>query len=132
MKGYGKWIILAPLMAVLFGAAITIVVMELWNWLMPELFGLDMISFWQALGLLVLSKILFGGFRFGWGCGCGGMSYGPPKHYWKKKFKKRMKNMSADDREKWEERFGAYCGQSVETPTSSSEETSDSTEDYSK
>jgi hypothetical protein len=34
----------------------------LWNWLLPALFGLPRISFEQALGLLVLSRILFGGF----------------------------------------------------------------------
>jgi uncharacterized membrane protein len=38
-------------------------VMQLWNWLMPPLFGLTMITFWQALGLLVLGRLLFGGFR---------------------------------------------------------------------
>jgi len=39
------------------------VVMGLWNWLMPSLFGLKLISYWQAMGLLILSKILFGGLR---------------------------------------------------------------------
>src|SRR5690242_6941413 len=34
----------------------------LWNWLAPELFGLGQITFWQALGLLALCRILFGGF----------------------------------------------------------------------
>lgn len=34
-------------------------VMLLWNWLMPEIFGLIEISFWQALGLCVLSSALF-------------------------------------------------------------------------
>ena len=33
----------------------------LWNWLLPPLFGLPVVTFWQALGLLVLSRILFGG-----------------------------------------------------------------------
>jgi hypothetical protein len=37
-------------------------VMLLWNWLAPELFGFKHISFWQALGLLALCRILFGGF----------------------------------------------------------------------
>jgi len=46
-----------------FGA----VVMALWNWLMPAIFGLGAISFWQALGVLILSKLLFGSFRFGHG-----------------------------------------------------------------
>ena len=38
------------------------VVRRLWNWLLPPLFGLPAITFWQALGLLLLSRILFGGF----------------------------------------------------------------------
>jgi hypothetical protein len=42
-------------------------VMHLWNALAPELFGLRQISFWQALGLLALCRILFGGFGFGGG-----------------------------------------------------------------
>lgn len=37
------------------------VVKLLWNWLMPALFGLPALSFWQALGLLALSRILVGG-----------------------------------------------------------------------
>jgi hypothetical protein len=46
-----------------FGA----IVMLLWNWLAPAIFGATVINFWQALGLLVLSKILFGGFGRGFG-----------------------------------------------------------------
>jgi hypothetical protein len=42
------------------------VVMLLWNWLAPALFGWRQINFWQALGLLALCRILFGG--FGGGC----------------------------------------------------------------
>ena len=44
-----------------FGA----VVMLLWNWLLPAIFGIVAINYWQALGIFVLSKILFGGFGFG-------------------------------------------------------------------
>ncbi|NLR89620.1 MULTISPECIES: hypothetical protein [Flammeovirga] len=40
--------------------AITFIFMQLWNWLMPEIFGLTTISFFQSLGLLAMSKILFG------------------------------------------------------------------------
>lgn len=54
-----KFVILAILLIPLFG----FVVMLLWNWLMPTLFALPTIGFWQAWGLFVLSKILFGGFR---------------------------------------------------------------------
>jgi hypothetical protein len=42
-------------------------VMHLWNWLAPALFGLRQVTFWQALGLLALCRILFGGFGFGGG-----------------------------------------------------------------
>jgi hypothetical protein len=51
------------LFVLLAAVALSFVVMSLWNWLMPALFALHPISFWQALGLLLLSKILFGSFR---------------------------------------------------------------------
>ena len=50
--------IIAAFMALLFG----FVVMWLWNWLMPVIFGLPTITFWQAWGLVVLSHILFKSF----------------------------------------------------------------------
>ena len=55
-----------PLLAILFVvmlAGFGFVVMGLWNWLMPALFGLKLIGYWQAVGLIILSKLLFGGFR---------------------------------------------------------------------
>ncbi len=50
-------------LAILFG----FIIMWLWNWLMPELFGLPILSYWQAVGLFILLKILIGG--------CGGGSH---------------------------------------------------------
>ena len=51
--------------AIFFGAGafvlFTLVVMWLWNWLMPAIFSLGTITIWQAAGLLLLSKILFSG-----------------------------------------------------------------------
>ncbi|MFA5909359.1 MAG: hypothetical protein WC815_11315 [Vicinamibacterales bacterium] len=41
--------------------------MWLWNWLVPGLFGLRQLGFWEALGLLALCRILFGGFGRGGG-----------------------------------------------------------------
>jgi hypothetical protein len=52
------WILAALAFAALFGC----VVMLLWNWLLPNVAGLPEITFWQALGILALSRILFGGF----------------------------------------------------------------------
>jgi hypothetical protein len=58
----------------LFGVALFVLIVaagfgqavrHLWNWLMPNLFGLHSITYWQALGLLCLCWILFGGLR-GW------------------------------------------------------------------
>jgi hypothetical protein len=60
-----RWIFLAPAAIVgifLFIAIGAGVVQLLWNWLLPQLFGWPEITLWQALGLLVLCRILFGGF----------------------------------------------------------------------
>lgn len=66
------------------------VTMHLWNWLMPSLFHLRTISFVQALGLVVLSKILFGGFhRHGGGRG------------WKRHMEQRWAEMSPEERERF-------------------------------
>ena len=65
-----KWIFLAPLIIVVFVGFIAIGgqgVRLLWNWLLPTLFGWPQITFWQALGLLALCRILFGGFGLGGG-----------------------------------------------------------------
>jgi hypothetical protein len=58
-----KWIFfVAPLGVAVFIAICGEVVMHLWNWLLPALFGWRQIDLWQALGLLVLCRMLFGGF----------------------------------------------------------------------
>lgn len=80
----------------LFVVAATVVfgflVQALWNGLMPGLFGLHAITFWQALGLFLLSKILFGGFHRGGGGGGG--------RHWRQQMKARWEGMSAEEREK--------------------------------
>ena len=68
----GRWLLrglkIASIVAVLI-AAVGAAVMLLWNALLPSLFGWSAITFWQAVGLLVLSRILIGGLRGGWGHG---------------------------------------------------------------
>ena len=54
-------IILAPIGIALFILIGGELVMHLWNWLAPTLFGWRQINFWQAFGLLALCRILFGG-----------------------------------------------------------------------
>jgi len=59
------WIRWAPLLVLGFAGFIAVgglVVQQLWNWLLPVLFDVRRITFWQALGVLALSRILFGGF----------------------------------------------------------------------
>jgi len=74
------WVILAVLgigaLAILFG----FVIMWLWNWLMPDLFGLTTITYWQAVGLFILSKILIG---------CGGGKGNKSKHHGKGKYSEK-------------------------------------------
>lgn len=92
-------------MALLAIAAIALlgwVVMLLWNWLLPALFaGVQPVGYWQALGLLLLSKILFG-FR------CGG-------HHsrWRER-RQRWESMTPEEREQLKSRFGGrwscWCG----------------------
>ena len=63
-----KWIFLAaPLWIAVFIWIGGEVVMHLWNWNLPALFGWPQITFWQALGLFALCRILFGGFGLGGG-----------------------------------------------------------------
>jgi hypothetical protein len=69
----------------------TWVTMLLWNALMPVLFGLSVISFWQSMGILVLAKILFGGHH-------GGRGHFPRKPRFKDReaWKEHMRNKFAD------------------------------------
>jgi len=60
-----KWIFIAP--AALIGIVVFIfiggeIVRLLWNWLLPPLFGWPVLTFWQAIAMLGLCRILFGGF----------------------------------------------------------------------
>jgi hypothetical protein len=71
MKQRKYWLIITiGIMAIILVATVAgNLVSYLWNWLMPELFGLRQITFWQALGLLALCRILFGGTGRGGGGG---------------------------------------------------------------
>lgn len=52
------------------------VLMRLWNWLMPDLFGLTTVGYWQAVGILVLAKLIFG-----FGTGGSGKKGKPSRKY---------------------------------------------------
>lgn len=92
-KRKGKKVVLVLLIVVAVAAVIGWVVMSLWNWLVPELFNGPQITFWQALGLFLLSKLFFG------------ISGKKGGGHWKHKWKHKMASMSPDEREKFKERF---------------------------
>lgn len=79
--------------------------MTLWNWLIPGLFHGPFITFWQALGLLLLGKLLFG-----WH----GHAHGGWRGNWKEKMRRRMESMTPEERErlreKCKQRFGGGPG----------------------
>lgn len=76
-------------------------VMGLWNAILPAVLGVKAISFTQALGILLLSKILFGGF--------GGRGWGR-RHEWKQKMKEKWNNMTPEQREQFRAEWKNRCG----------------------
>lgn len=72
-------------------------VMSLWNWLMPALFHLPAITAWQALGLLVLCRLLFGGFR-------------GHRAHWRRRMRERWNHMSPAEREQFQAGLSRACG----------------------
>ncbi len=54
------WILLGLMAAVVLGLILGLVVQHLWNWLIPPIFGLPVITYWQAVGLFILFHLLFG------------------------------------------------------------------------
>ena len=83
------------------------VVMLLWNWLAPALFGLRQVTFWQAIGLLALCRILFGGF----GLGGGGhrnsrrRMEGRIRERVRERMDERWEQMTPEEREKFRQGF---------------------------
>ena len=99
----GRWF-LRGLKFILFVAlaalAMGYVVLQLWNWLLPGLFGWHAITFWQALGLLALARILFGSLR-----GRGGAHM-----YWRRRMMERWEQMTPEEREQFRQGMRGRCG----------------------
>ena len=93
----------------LFGA----IVMGLWNAILPDVLGVKAISFVQALGILLLSKILFGGFggRGGWG---------NRRREWKEKMKGKWEHMTPEEKEKFKMEWRNRCSRWGKKPADSS------------
>lgn len=102
MKQYRFWRVLKiTVFGCLAVALASFVVMSLWNVLMPAIFAVHAISFWQALGILVLSKLLFGSFRPAMG--------GGPR--WRRRMVERWEQMTPEEREKFKTGMRRGCGQ---------------------
>lgn len=98
-----KWIFIAPL-AILGMLVFTVIggeiVLLLWNWLLPTLLGWRQVTFWQALGLLALCRILFGG--FGW--------HGSARSGFRRRMDERCGHMTPEERERFRERMRERFG----------------------
>ena len=105
MTGRARWLVKGPAFLVVALAVIALVgfvVMSLWNSLIPPLFRGPQLGYWQAVGLLLLSRILFGGFR-----GRGGWH----GHRWRERmWRERWANLTPEERERLRERFAGRCG----------------------
>ena len=87
------------------------VTMYLWNWLIPEIFGGNTITFIQAIGLIVLGKMLTGVMTWGpkgWSRHGGHMGY--KGEHWRAKMREKMANMSPEEREKFKQFYYDRCG----------------------
>ena len=89
----------------LFITAAIFLTQYLWNWLMPELFHLPAIGLGQTVGLLVLSRILFGGFRGGRPGG-----WAQKRKAWQQRMAGRMEHLSTEEREKFRQQMQTRCG----------------------
>jgi hypothetical protein len=105
-----KWIaviFLAPLGIALFIWIGGELVMHLWNWLLPTLFGWRKITFWQAFGLLALCRILFGGVS----------ARGSQRSGMRRRMNERWERMTPEEREKFRQSWRSRCS-GFEAPTS--------------
>jgi hypothetical protein len=95
-----KFLLLAIVMLFVGGVVVTF----LWNHLMPAIFGLGAIRFRQAVGLLILCRILFGRPRFG------------GRMMWRGQWRRRWEQMTPEERERFRAGMRVYCGPAEPKP----------------
>jgi hypothetical protein len=89
-----RWYLFIPLIVLAF-VAFGFITMHLWNWLMPVLFHLPEITFWQTIGLMILSRLIIGGF--------GGHGRGHGHQHCRREMHEKWENMTPEEREKFRE-----------------------------
>jgi hypothetical protein len=97
----GRFIFI-PIAAAAFLSLVSFVVMNLWNYLLPGIIHVGTITFWQAMGIFILCKILFG-------FGKGGHRMGGGAPWMRHRWEERFKNMTPEEREKFKARMET-CG----------------------
>ena len=80
----------------------SVIVMSLWNAILPVVLGVKAITLTQALGILILSKILFGGF--------GHRRWGGGRHQQWRNMQNKFANMTPEEREKFKGEWRNRCG----------------------
>lgn len=102
--------IFVPLLLFIFGE----IVRSLWNWLMPALFHLGAVTFWQAIGLMILSWLLFGGLRGVGRVGSRRRDWGPMhgrwNARWEERWEQRWQQMSPEEQNRFREWARTRCG----------------------
>ena len=98
-----RWLFIVP--AALLGFALFTfiggeVVRRLWNWLLPPLFGWPSLTFWQALGMLVLCRILFGGLGL----------HSSGRSNFRRRIAQRWEAMTPEERERFRQSWRGRCG----------------------
>jgi hypothetical protein len=105
------WIVPAAIVGIaLFIAIGGAIVMQLWNWLLPPLFGWRLLTFWQGVGMLVLCRILFGGVS----------GRGFHRSYSGRRMAERWERMTPEEREKFRQGMRGRCD--FDMPASESKE----------
>ena len=94
-------------------ALFSFIVMGLWNAVLVPVIHVSAVTFWQAAGILILSKILFSGFK-------GGGPMGRGRHQWNSGMKEKWQNMTPEEKEKmkqeWRQRCGGWGGRQYSRP----------------
>ena len=93
-----RWYFFIPLIVVAF-IGFGFFTMHLWNWLMPLLFHLPEITFWQTIGLMVLSRLILGGF--------GGHHRSRHGHF-RSQMHEKWETMTPEEREKFREHIHSH------------------------
>jgi len=100
---WGKIVCFIPLILAAV-AAVSYVVMSLWNGVLTEVIpGLKTVTFWQAAGILVLCKILFGGFKKGRGWGR------HHDHRWGNEVREKWQHMTTEEKEQFKQEWRNKC-----------------------